>query len=82
MAKCNIQQPYSDKLNVMVDFPVSGLNLSSLVRCPDVVETVYDLYAVCNHIGGAKDGHCGYIYKYMVSFVCVCSIFIQIFCGP
>ncbi|XP_064398355.1 ubiquitin carboxyl-terminal hydrolase 15-like isoform X3 [Halichondria panicea] len=47
----------SDKLNVMVDFPVSGLDLSSLVRCPNVVETVYDLYAVCNRVGGAKDGH-------------------------
>ncbi len=55
-----IRQPYSDELNVLVDFPVSGLDLSSLARCPNVVEYVYDLYAVCNHFGGTKDRHCGY----------------------
>ncbi len=41
-----------------MDFPVSGLDLSSLVKCPDAPEPVYDLYAVSNHFGGMGGGHC------------------------
>ncbi|XP_064399096.1 ubiquitin carboxyl-terminal hydrolase 4-like [Halichondria panicea] len=48
---------WRDKLDVLVDFPVSGLDLSSLVRCPDAPEPVYDLYAVSNHFGGMGGGH-------------------------
>lgn len=47
-----------DKLDVMVDFPVEGLDLS-----PRVVETqegkqeIYDLFAVDDHWGGLGGGH-------------------------
>ena len=37
---------------MLVDFPVNGLDLSDLVRCPDLPGAIYDLYAVSNHFGG------------------------------
>ncbi len=47
-----------DKLEILVDFPVEGLDLSSRVamqedgKCP-----IYDLFAVDNHYGGLAGGH-------------------------
>jgi len=57
------------KLNTMISFPVSNLDMSSHVKPdstnnsnPDWNEDVsgdymYDLYAVCNHIGNMQGGH-------------------------
>ena len=45
-------------MDVLVDFPVNGLDLSELVLCPETPEAIYDLYAVSNHFGGMGGGHC------------------------
>ena len=49
---------YSDYLDGLVDFPVTGLNLSSFVLCSDSPEAIYDLFAVANHSNDSKGGHC------------------------
>lgn len=47
-----------DKLDVHVDFPVEGLDLSSRVSIQDDGKSsVYDLFAVDNHYGGLGGGH-------------------------
>jgi len=48
------------KLNCMVDLPLEGLDMSSLVaeRSPQKAQLMYDLCAVVNHIGdNAEEGH-------------------------
>lgn len=47
-----------DKLDVLVDFPVEGLDLSSRVAMQeDGKSPIYDLFAVDNHYGGLGGGH-------------------------
>ncbi|KAL8833514.1 MAG: hypothetical protein Q9170_004231 [Blastenia crenularia] len=47
-----------DKLDVMVDFPVEGLDLTTRVATPaDGKSPIYDLFAVDNHYGGLAGGH-------------------------
>ena len=47
-----------DKLDVLVDFPVEGLDLSSRVKMQeDGKSPIYDLFAVDNHYGGLGGGH-------------------------
>lgn len=47
-----------DKLDVLVDFPVEGLDLSSRVAMlEDGKSPIYDLFAVDNHYGGLGGGH-------------------------
>ncbi|KAA6411401.1 MAG: ubiquitin C-terminal hydrolase [Lasallia pustulata] len=47
-----------DKLDVFVDFPVEGLDLSSRVAMQeDGKSPIYDLFAVDNHYGGLGGGH-------------------------
>lgn len=47
-----------DKLDVLVDFPVEGLDLSSRVAMQeDGKSPIYDLLAVDNHYGGLGGGH-------------------------
>ncbi|KAL9017113.1 MAG: hypothetical protein Q9185_005573 [Variospora sp. 1 TL-2023] len=47
-----------DKLDVRVDFPVEGLDLTSRVASQDEGRSpIYDLYAVDNHYGGLGGGH-------------------------
>ncbi|XP_065900676.1 ubiquitin carboxyl-terminal hydrolase 4-like isoform X2 [Dysidea avara] len=48
---------WRDKLDVLVDFPVHALDLSSEMINPDEPEPIYDLYAVANHYGGMGGGH-------------------------
>lgn len=48
---------WRDKLDVMVDFPVSGLDLTGLVHSRDDPQPLYDLFAVSNHFGGMGGGH-------------------------
>ena len=45
------------KLRSLVRGPLTGLDLSGHVRGYDASDHVYDLYATCNHIGGASGGH-------------------------
>ena len=42
----------------MVDFPMSGLDLTGYVKHREDPEPVYDLFAVSNHFGGMGGGHC------------------------
>ncbi|KAI9815446.1 MAG: CSN-associated deubiquitinating enzyme Ubp12 [Pycnora praestabilis] len=47
-----------DKIDVLVDFPVEGLNLSERVALrEDGKDSTYDLFAVDNHYGGLGGGH-------------------------
>ncbi len=47
-----------DKINVFVDFPVEGLDLTKRVAMKEEgKEAVYDLIAVDNHYGGLGGGH-------------------------
>ena len=50
---------YRDKLDMKVDFPIEGLDLSSFVRGGSAsgAGLIYDLYAVSNHFGGLGGGH-------------------------
>ncbi|KAF2803650.1 UCH-domain-containing protein [Mytilinidion resinicola] len=48
---------FRDKIDVLVDFPIEGLDLSKRVGLPEDKETVYDLFAVDNHYGGLGGGH-------------------------
>lgn len=47
-----------DKLDVMVDFPLEGLDLTSrVVEKEDGKQEIYDLFAVDDHWGGLGGGH-------------------------
>lgn len=47
-----------DKLDVFVDFPIEGLDLTSrVVETEDGKSEVYDLFAVDDHWGGLGGGH-------------------------
>ncbi|KAL1305868.1 hypothetical protein AAFC00_004018 [Neodothiora populina] len=47
-----------DKVDVLVDFPLEGLDLTKRVGCKeDGKDYVYDLFAVDNHYGGLGGGH-------------------------
>ena len=47
-----------DKVDVMVDFPVEGLDLTDRVALKEEGKSlVYDLFAVDNHYGGLGGGH-------------------------
>lgn len=49
---------FRDKLDVLVDFPIQGLDLSSrVVMQEDGKSPLYDLFAVDNHYGGLGGGH-------------------------
>jgi len=45
------------KINAMIDFPIDGLDLSKYVRGYNPKSFVYDLFGVCNHVGGVMGGH-------------------------
>ena len=47
-----------DKVDVLVDFPIEGLDLTKRVGCKEEgKEYIYDLFAVDNHYGGLGGGH-------------------------
>lgn len=49
---------FRDKIDVLVDFPVEGLDLSGRVEAPEEGKSlIYDLFAVDNHYGGLGGGH-------------------------
>jgi ubiquitin carboxyl-terminal hydrolase 8 len=45
------------KNQILVDFPLTNLNLSKYVIGYNKESFVYDLYAVCNHSGSVLGGH-------------------------
>jgi ubiquitin carboxyl-terminal hydrolase 4/11/15 len=47
-----------DKVDVLVDFPLEGLDLTKRIGCQEEgKEYIYDLFAVDNHYGGLGGGH-------------------------
>lgn len=47
----------SHKINHKVEFPFEDLNLSKYIRGYNANTYVYDLYGICNHMGGTSGGH-------------------------
>lgn len=45
------------RINDVIDFPLISLDLSKYVEGYRANKYVYNLYAVCNHIGGPSGGH-------------------------
>jgi ubiquitin carboxyl-terminal hydrolase 4/11 len=48
---------FRDKLEVRVDYPIEGLDLTKMVQDSEGKSMVYDLIAVDNHYGGLGGGH-------------------------
>ena len=58
LKRFSVQGRFSDKLDIFVDFPVEGLDLSSRVAMREEGKSpIYDLFAVDNHYGGLGGGH-------------------------
>ena len=47
----------SNKINFLVDFPITGLNMREYVINNEYEPLVYDLFAIANHSGGIDYGH-------------------------
>jgi ubiquitin carboxyl-terminal hydrolase 4/11/15 len=48
---------FRDKIDVLVDFPVEGLDIKDFVGLDENKDLTYDLFAVDNHYGGIGGGH-------------------------
>lgn len=48
---------FSDKIDLVVDFPIEGLDINEYVSNPEDQDGIYDLIAVDNHYGGLGGGH-------------------------
>ena len=49
-----------EKVDDLVDFPLTGLDIKDFVKTDceaEGISTVYDLYAVTNHFGSLNGGH-------------------------
>ncbi len=58
LKRFSVQGRFSDKLDIFVDFPVEGLDLSFRVAMQEEGKSpIYDLFAVDNHYGGLGGGH-------------------------
>lgn len=47
----------ASKLNSLIDFPLNDLDLSKYVRGYNPNSYKYDLFGICNHMGGPMGGH-------------------------
>ena len=47
----------SQKISALVDYPITGLDLTDYVLGNDGKSKIYDLYGVSNHYGGLGGGH-------------------------
>jgi len=45
------------KLNNLIDFPIDNLDLSRYIRGYNPASYKYDLFGICNHMGGPMGGH-------------------------
>ncbi|OQR77187.1 ubiquitin carboxyl-terminal hydrolase 4-like [Tropilaelaps mercedesae] len=48
---------FRDKIDTLVDFPITGLKMDSVVLNPRHKSATYDLIGVANHYGGMGGGH-------------------------
>jgi ubiquitin carboxyl-terminal hydrolase 8 len=46
-----------EKINSLIDFPINDLDLSKYVKGYNKLSYKYDLYGICNHVGGVLGGH-------------------------
>lgn len=46
-----------NKLEPLIDFPLDNLDLSKYVKGYNPSSYLYELYGICNHIGGVNGGH-------------------------
>jgi ubiquitin C-terminal hydrolase len=47
----------TEKKETLVDFPLENMDLSKYVSGYNPQQYVYDLFGICNHIGGISGGH-------------------------
>ncbi|KAL3672354.1 hypothetical protein V7S43_003042 [Phytophthora oleae] len=52
-----LENQHKQKVRSLVDFPLKGLDFSKWMEHQDEGSSVYDLYAVANHVGGLTRGH-------------------------
>ncbi|KAG2782436.1 hypothetical protein PC129_g3636 [Phytophthora cactorum] len=52
-----LENQHKQKVRALVDFPLKGLDFSKWMGHQDEGSSVYDLYAVANHVGGLTRGH-------------------------
>ncbi|KAJ8578443.1 hypothetical protein ON010_g763 [Phytophthora cinnamomi] len=53
-----LENQHKQKVRALVDFPLKGLDFSKWMGHQDAAgSSVYDLYAVANHVGGLTRGH-------------------------
>lgn len=57
LKRFSAQGRFRDKLDVRVDFPLEGLDLTSRVAVQEDKSMIYDLFGVDNHYGGLGGGH-------------------------
>ncbi|KAK7526740.1 uncharacterized protein IWZ02DRAFT_373000, partial [Phyllosticta citriasiana] len=48
---------FRDKIDILVDFPIEGLDITKRVGLDEGKPLIYDLFAVDNHFGGLGGGH-------------------------
>jgi ubiquitin carboxyl-terminal hydrolase 4/11/15 len=48
---------FRDKIDILIDFPKEGLDLTGKVGVSEGKELIYDLFGVDNHYGGLGGGH-------------------------
>jgi ubiquitin carboxyl-terminal hydrolase 4/11/15 len=57
LKRFSANRQFRDKIDVLVDFPIEGLNLAGKVGLTEGKSMTYDLFAVDNHYGGLGGGH-------------------------
>jgi ubiquitin carboxyl-terminal hydrolase 4/11/15 len=57
LKRFSAQRQFRDKIDVLVDFPTEGLDLTGKVGLKEDKDMTYDLFAVDNHYGGLGGGH-------------------------
>lgn len=57
LKRFSTQSRLRDKIDILVDFPIEGLDLTERVGLPEDKPLTYDLFAVDRHFGGLGGGH-------------------------
>ena len=57
LKRFSAHRQFRDKIDVLVDFPIEGLDLNDKVGLQGEKDLTYDLFAVDNHYGGLGGGH-------------------------
>ena len=47
----------TQKINSLIQFPIDNLDLTKYVRGYNASSHIYELYGICNHMGGVMGGH-------------------------